>query len=163
MDIKNMAFIAGLILGSLAIVSVCWVWVRSQVLGPGGGVLSFFGVLLVGLSIWSSASVELTPEGFRAQFERLQEEVTQVAEKSEQISEEVEAVAKVNNAITREIQVVAENLAVNKTQFLELTNVLKQKQVLNVDQINRLSAPVKMAPVVDTRKLESATLKLRRE
>ena len=71
MNVTNMVIIAGLILGSLAIISVCWVWVSKQVMGTGGGVLSFFGVMLVGLSIWSRASVEVSPEGVRAEFERL--------------------------------------------------------------------------------------------
>jgi hypothetical protein len=162
MDITNMAFITGLILGSLAIMSVCWVWVRSQVLGTGGGVLSFFGVLLVGLSIWSSASVEVTPEGFRAEFERLEKEVNEVAVRSQQVSDEVQAVAEANNAISREIQVVAENIDVNKAQFLQLTNVLKTKQMLNAKQIKSINEPIKNAPAIDKRVLDSAIIKLDR-
>lgn len=159
MDITNMAFITGLILGSLAIISVCWVWVRSQVLGTGGGVLSFFGVLLVGLSVWSSASVEVSPEGFRAEFERLQKEVNEVAVRSQQVSDEVQAVAEANNAISREIQVVAENIDINKAQFLKLTNVLKQKQMLSTNQIKSINDPVENAPVVNTRVLDSVILR----
>ena len=163
MNINELVLIVGLILGSLAILSVCWVWLRKQVFGPGGSILSFFGVLLVGLSLWSRASVELTPEGFRAEFERLQEEINQVVKKSERISEEVNAVAEANHVITREVQVVAENLAVNKTQFLELARVLNQREVLHQDQIDRLSAPVKAMPAVDLKKLESVRLNLIRE
>jgi septal ring factor EnvC (AmiA/AmiB activator) len=130
------------------------------VLGAGGGLLSFFGVLLVGLSIWSNASVEVSPEGFRAEFERLEKEVNKVAVRSQQVSEEVQAVTKANNAISREIKVVAENIDINKTQFLKLTNVLKQKQVLNVNQIKSINDPVKNAPVINKRVLDSAILKL---
>lgn len=163
MNMNELVFIVGLILGSLAMLSVCWVWVRKQVFGPGGGVLSFFGVLLAGLSLWSRASVELTPDGFRAEFERLQQEINQVVRKSEQISQEVAAVAEVNQLITREVEVVAENLAVNKTQFLELTRALNQRDVLHTDQIKRLAQPVETMPVVDLQKLESARLNLIRE
>ncbi|ALP53287.1 hypothetical protein Tel_09025 [Candidatus Tenderia electrophaga] len=161
MDIKEWAFIAGLVLGSLAIVSVCWVWIQKQVLGAGGGVLSFFGVLLVGLSLWTSASVEVTPEGFRAEFERLEREVQQVAQKSQQIGQEVESVAQANNALSREVKVVAENLKVNKSQFLELTQTLQQRQLLDQQQLEQLNAPLQRLPEVDQRILDSSQLKLR--
>lgn len=160
MDITNLAFIAGLILGSLAILSVCWVWLNKQILGMGGGVLSFVGVLLVGLSLWSSASVEVTPDGFRAEFERLQQEVIQVSNKSEQISNDVQAVARANEAISNEVKVVAQNLDINKTQFLKLTDVLKRKQTLSVEQVKSIDEPVRQAPVVNTRILDSAIIKL---
>lgn len=163
MGITNMAFIAGLILGSLAIISVCWVWVSKQVLGSGGGVLSFFGVLLVGLSLWSSASVEVSPEGFRAEFERLQQEVDEMAVRSQQISNDVQAVAEANKTISHEVRTVAENIDINRTQFLKLTDALKQKQTLNVDQVKSIDEPIKKAPVIDKRALDSAILKLERK
>lgn len=162
MEITNMAFIAGLILGSLAIVSVCWVWVRNQVLGAGGGILSFFGVILVGLSIWSSASVEVSPEGFRAEFERLEEEVKEVAVRSQQISNDVEAVAEANRVISREVKSVAENIDINRVQFLKLTDALKQRQALNADQVSTINQPVINAPTIDKRVLDSQILKLER-
>ena len=159
MEITNMVFIAGLILGSLAILSVCWVWLRKQVLGVGGGVLSFIGVLLVGLSLWSSASVEISPDGFRAEFERLQEQVQQVSVQSQQISNDVLAVAEANKAISQEVKVVAQNIDINKTQFLKLTDVLKSRRTLSVDQVKSIDDPVKRAPVVNYRVLDSAIIK----
>ena len=113
-------------------------------------------------AIWSSASVEVTPEGFRAEFERLEKEVNEVAVRSQQVSEEVQAVAEANNAISREIQVVAENIDVNKAQFLQLTNVLKTKQMLNAKQIKSINEPIKNAPTIDKRVLDSAIIKLDR-
>jgi septal ring factor EnvC (AmiA/AmiB activator) len=162
MDITNMVFVTGMVLGSLIIVSVCWVWVRKQVLGAGGGALSFFGVMLVGLSVWSSARVEVTPEGFRAEFERLQKEVNQVAVRSQKISDDVLVMSETSKEITREVKAVADNIDINRAQFLQLTNALKQKRTLNVDQINAINKPVADAPKINRRVLDSAILKFER-
>jgi hypothetical protein len=161
MEITNMAFIAGLILGSLAILSVCWVWLRKQVLGVGGGVLSFIGVLLVGLSLWSSASVEVSPDGFRAEFERLEQQVIQVSERSQQISNDILAVAETNKAISQEVKVVAQNIDINKAQFLKLTDVLQRRQTLSADQVNAIDEPVRRAPIVNLQVLDSAIINTR--
>jgi hypothetical protein len=134
MEITNLAFIAGVILGSLAIVSVCWVWLSKQMLGIGGGVLSFVGVLLVGLSLWSKASVQFGQDGFRAEFERLQNDVKAVAES--------------NKALSRKVKVVAEVTDINKTQFLQLTSVLNRKQTLSLDQLKMIDNPIKKAPKI---------------
>ncbi len=154
MDVKEMAFLVGLLLGCMVLVSVCWVWIRKQVLGVGGGVLSFFGVLLVGLSVWSGASVEVSADGFRAEFERLEEQVTQVAQKSEKLSDEVKVVAETNKAISKEVRLAAENINVNRSQFLQLTNTLNEKRVLNPVQVRSLSEPITRLPNLDTRNLD---------
>ncbi len=160
MEITNLAFIAGVILGSLAIVSVCWVWLSKQMLGLGGGVLSFVGVVLVGLSLWSKASVEVSPDGFRAEFERLENEVKKVSVRSEQISNDVIAVAESNKALSNEVKVVAENIDINKAQFLHLTSVLKSKQTLSVDQVKMIDEPIKRAPRINRQLLDSTTIRL---
>jgi uncharacterized protein (UPF0335 family) len=162
MDIKDMAFMAGLILGCLIIISVCWVWIRSQVLGLGGGMLSFFGVLLVGLSVWSSASVQVSPEGFYAEFERLEREVSKISLRSQQISDDVRVVAEANQVIGHEVKVMSENIDINKAQFLQLTDTLTQRQPLNSEQINTLVAPLKTAPQINTNLLDSAIINLRK-
>jgi len=154
MDVKDMAFVAGLVLGCLIIVSVCWVWVRRQVLGMGGGLLSFFGVVLVGLSVWSSASVEVSADGFRAEFEQLEKQVESVALRSQKISDEVRVVADANMAMSREIKVAAENIDVNKAQFLQLTSALQDKRVFSGAQTRSISDPIRNAPVIDKRALE---------
>ncbi len=160
MEITNLAFIAGVILGSLAIVSVCWVWLSKQMLGMGGGVLSFVGVLLVGLSLWSKASVEVSPDGIRAEFERLENEVREVSVRSEKNSNDVKAVAERNKALSSEVKVVAQNAHINKTQFLQLTSALKSKQTLSVDQAKMIDDPIKRAPIINRQLIDSTTIRL---
>lgn len=159
MDIKEMAFIAGLILGSLVIMSVCWVWVRNQVLGIGGGILSFFGVLLVGLSVWSSASVEVSADGFSARLDKLQNEVQVVVRNNQEISEDIKLVADTNQLISRQVKVAANSIEINKAQFLQLTSALNNKQVFNQTQMRTLSSPIINAPKIDIRALDAAILK----
>ena len=48
------AIFAGVIFGSAAISSACWVWLRKQIFAYGGSALCGSGVILLGLSIWHS-------------------------------------------------------------------------------------------------------------
>jgi len=55
--------------------------------------LSLVGVLLVGLSVWSSARVEVSSSGLKAEFERLKTQIQEVASANPVISEEVNKLA----------------------------------------------------------------------
>ena len=59
MEWKELAILVGLIVGSAVLGSVCYVWVRQQVFGMGGTVLSAFGTVLIGLSVWSNIQITI--------------------------------------------------------------------------------------------------------
>jgi hypothetical protein len=61
--VKVVAFLAAILLGTGTISSSCWVWVRKQVFGGGGGALCGFGVVLIGLSVWHSVSLKVSTGG----------------------------------------------------------------------------------------------------
>lgn len=54
-----LAVLAGILFGSAAISSACWVWLRKQIFAYGGSALSGAGVVLIGLSIWHSVDVKV--------------------------------------------------------------------------------------------------------
>src|SRR5690348_2161437 len=57
------AIILGMLLGTLMIVSVVWIWIKQQTFAFGGSILTVFGVVLVGLSIWGTVTVKVSPDG----------------------------------------------------------------------------------------------------
>jgi hypothetical protein len=60
---RVIAVLAGVVFGSAAISSACWVWVRRQIFAYGGSALCGSGVILLGLSIWHSVEFGISGTG----------------------------------------------------------------------------------------------------
>ena len=76
MTIEQMALIIGLALGSAMLLIVSVAFLLGHAFGLGGVTLTLVGTLLLGLSIWRSVEIRVSPGGgFEASFERLKEEV----------------------------------------------------------------------------------------
>jgi hypothetical protein len=76
MTVERMALIVGLILGSVMLLIVSVLFLLGRPFGLGGVTLTLIGALMVGLSIWSSVQIRVSPEGgFEASFERFKKEV----------------------------------------------------------------------------------------
>jgi len=60
---RAIAVLAGVVFGSAAISSACWVWVRRQIFAYGGSALCGSGVILLGLSIWHSVEFGISGTG----------------------------------------------------------------------------------------------------
>jgi hypothetical protein len=58
-----LAVVAGVVFGSAAISTACWVWLRKQIFAYGGSALCGAGVVLLGLSIWHSVDFGVTSNG----------------------------------------------------------------------------------------------------
>src|SRR6266571_945542 len=69
--------VAGVVFGSAAISSACWVWLRKQIFAYGGSALCGAGVVLLGLSIWHSVEFGVTGTGLSL---KLQAELEQKVE-----------------------------------------------------------------------------------
>jgi hypothetical protein len=63
---QSWSYAVGIVMGSVAVVSASYVWVKHQRFGVGGAFLSFVGVVLLGLSVWSRARVEISEDGVLA-------------------------------------------------------------------------------------------------
>jgi len=127
MNIQTATFIVGLILGTLAVGSACYVWIRHRVFGVGGGSLSVVGFALVGLSIWSSVKIQVSEGGLQAEFQRL--------------SRQVQAVAQANETVAQEVKKIGETNEIGKRQFVELTKVLEAQRVAQPAQLENIRRP----------------------
>lgn len=67
---QNPAYVVALVLGGIMLLSVCYVYVRHQVLQAGGLAMSGFAVILVGMSVWKSIDISVTGEGISAKLEQ---------------------------------------------------------------------------------------------
>jgi len=140
--IQNWAFAIGLVLGSVAVLSVCFVWVRRQLFGMGGGALSLVGVILVGLSVWGKVKIEASEGGVKAEFEKVKAQVQQVAE--------------ANTIVAEELEKAARNIDANRQQATQLTGVLRERQSISQLQFENIQRPTLQVPRVAIDRLERA-------
>ncbi len=61
--IVPLAYVVGLLLGTVLILSSIYIFVKHRVFGLGGTVLVAFGSMLLGLSVWTSFEFSVDPEG----------------------------------------------------------------------------------------------------
>lgn len=63
---ESYAYIVALIMGTVMLLSVCYVYIQHQVLQFGGIVMSFFAFLLVGMSVWKTINFAIDESGIQA-------------------------------------------------------------------------------------------------
>lgn len=74
----NPTFIVALILGAFMLCATMWVYIRKQVFGLGGSVLTVFGAVLIGMPVWKTIDVSVGQDGVNAKFEQMQAQITEV-------------------------------------------------------------------------------------
>jgi hypothetical protein len=64
-----LAVIAGVVFGSAATSTACWVWLRKQIFAYEGPALTGAGVVLLGLSIWNSVEFGISSAGMNMKLQ----------------------------------------------------------------------------------------------
>lgn len=100
--------LAGVVVGTILLLSVAWVWVRRQVFGTGGTVLTAAGVLLIGLFVFESFVFKAGNIEIR----------TQIADLQKRVAEEL--VEQGKNEEAREIIEQATQLAPNRADLWQV-------------------------------------------
>ena len=143
---EQLVFGIGVALGAGALLTVYYVWVKRQTFGIGGSLLSVTGIVLVGLPLWSSINLSVSATGLRAELERMQERVEEVAEASAIVSETVVDLAEMQDSSHR--------------QFTQLTEVLERRQAFDSAELTEIQG-IAIRPMVDRATLDRATRVLR--
>jgi len=86
-NLQICAVVVGIAAGAAAVGIACIVWARKQVFGLGGSTLCMAGVVLLGLSIWSSVELDVGPVRFIGILNQLNAAV----ERSDQASKSAQA------------------------------------------------------------------------
>ena len=124
---QSWSYAVGMLMGSVAVVSASYVWVKYQRFGVGGAFLSFVGVVLLGLSVWSRARIEISEDGLLAEFERLQEQLEEVSRTTE--------------LVQRNLDSLHVRLTTGEQQFLEMTQVLRDRRLISGGDLEQLTTP----------------------
>ena len=118
------ALILGLVFGSLMLCSLLFVYIKHKTFGLGGSVLTVFGVMLLGLSIWKTVEISITPKGeIEAKFEALEKRVEDVREIGNSTITKVDEIDKAQNLVIREITNV-------RSSMYKIENHIKYLEVL---------------------------------
>lgn len=167
MELTQIALVVGMVFGAVMIGSVCIVFVKRSTFGMGGGTLSVLGVLLIGMSVWSTARIEVSPEGLKFQVEQLRERVEDVQERAEQISGEVQearvqteevatGVSEVKNAartLAAELAEVAVTAQTSNQQVLRLSRSLQERQAIDPEVAREIEQSLRRAPQIDVERI----------
>jgi len=87
----NRVFTVALVLGSIILVTVCWVYIQHQAFGFGGTVLTVSAVVLLGMSVWRNIDVSVSEKGFQAKLEQVENKIRAVAEQTAHVEEKASA------------------------------------------------------------------------
>lgn len=169
MERTQVALIVGMIFGALMIGSVCVVFIKRSTFGVGGGTLSVLGVLLIGMSVWSTARFEVSPGGVKFQVDQLQKQVEEVEERTESISGEVretkvraealagevEQVQTTAGNLSRELADVALSAQTSNQQVLRLSEALEARQALDPEVNREIQESLMQAPELDVERIRS--------
>ena len=83
--LRDAAIILGLIFGSAMLAVACLKYYKHGLFALGGSVLTVFGVLLLGLSIWTTVDIKVSPQGqIEARFEKTVEMAVEKVEQTTQ-------------------------------------------------------------------------------
>jgi hypothetical protein len=142
MNLQNWAYLVGLFVGVIVILSVVFVFVKSQTLNSGGIMLTLVGMILIGLSIWSN--IKLEGEGFTIELNKIKSDVNRVATASTAVNEEVIRIAKDVNSNNQQVaelsKVISENNPVLREQILKVTRqtpaLVNPKTFIKLDSAN---------------------------
>jgi len=155
------AFGAGIVFGSVLLLAVAIVWIRKQVFGLGGSVMSLFGVTLVGLTVWKTVQFEVTADGISGQLEQFERQVQQLGTRVVEVDTSLKAIATTNATMSRDMSKL--NTAVTSTsqQFRALTDELAQRRTLPADRASVLRDSV-VVPQFDENVFEERARELER-
>jgi Putative peptidoglycan binding domain len=76
---ENPAFYVAMVVGTLMLGAVCFVYIKHQTFGLGGISLSAFGVILLGMSVWRSIDISFDEKGVKAKLSQVEAVANQAA------------------------------------------------------------------------------------
>ena len=141
MSLPDIAIAAGIVIGAVMILAVCVGYVKRSTFGTAGAVLSVLGVLLVGMSVWSRATIEVTPDGLKVEVERLERQIAAVRERTQEVS--------------RELVDIAANTETSREQILRLSEQLQATQTLDPGTAEQIQMMLHGAPVIEMGRIQA--------
>jgi hypothetical protein len=99
------------------------------------------GVFMISFTLWARVKVSFGPEGWQAEFERMQQQV--------------ETLRMANLNLNQQIETIAVASEVERNQIVALTEVLQEREVVNPQSLEMIRRDLRRAPAVDRDMLHS--------
>lgn len=138
------AFVVGMVVGAIMALVASYVLLKGNDFTLNTLGFTAFGVLLIGMSVWSQVKIQVNEQGLS--FEVLRQQVQQTAE-------EVLAVAE-------QVDVAAQALEDNRMRLTSLAGTLVRRDLVPQAEIQRILGPEADIPHVDRERLENTRLRL---
>jgi hypothetical protein len=90
MTMRDVVFYVALVLGSIMILVVCWVFLQHQTLDTGGLTITVCAVILIGMSVWRNIDISVSQKGIQAKLEQVEAQVQTVKEQSTNAEKQAE-------------------------------------------------------------------------
>lgn len=137
----NATYAAGLILGTLLILSVIVLAFKNRKVGVGESFMVVMGVFMISFTLWARVKVSFGPEGWQAEFERMQKQV--------------ETLRTANLNLNQQIETIAVAAEIERSQIVALTEVLQERRVGNPESLEIIRGQLREAPTVNRDMLHS--------
>lgn len=139
-SIPDFALLIGIVLGAIMLLGVIYVYVKNQSYGMGGTALTVFGTLLIGLSIWKTAEISISPDGgLQAKFEALEKRFITVKQETEQQLNENDQQIQTLAAVNEDLKVKSETLSATVASVKLEADQLKRINTVNLEKIQSLT------------------------
>jgi len=160
MNLATVVFVAGLLLGALILLAVLRVYMEKKTFGVGDAMFAAFGVVLMGLSVFTSISVTVSPTELKAQFDTVKKQVNEVAKQSAVLEKQVATVAESSGTLADGLANMGEKLNQGETTVAELTDALQGSRAVAPAAAERIRNST--TPRIDVQRYRSLSQELRR-
>lgn len=134
-------YAVGLILGSLLVLTVIALAFKNHKVGVGESFLVVMGVFMISFTLWARVKISFGPEGWQAEFERMQKQVENLRMANLNLNEQIETIA-----VASEIE---------RNQIVALTEALQERRVVSPESLEVIRGELRRAPPVNRDMLHS--------
>ena len=134
-------YAAGLILGTLLVFTVIALAFKNRRVGMGESFLVVMGVFMISFTLWARVKITFGPEGWQAEFEKMQQQVETLRIANLNLNEQIETIAVANE--------------IERRQIVALTEVLQERRVVNPESLEMIRGELMRAPTVNRDMLHS--------
>jgi len=141
----NPVFIVALVIGSLILLSVCFVYIKHQVIKLSGLSFASIGMVLIGMSVWQTIDITIDKNGLSAKLDQVMKEIQVTKQDIKTTNRKIDATKQALNIAKNDIRIVdleakaAKSLASktvtaslalkNSVELLKAQQVLKDKNI----------------------------------
>lgn len=162
MNLATIVFVAGLLLGALILLAVLRVYMEKKAFGVGDASFASLGVVLMGLSVFTSVSVTVSATELKAQFDTVKKQMNEVTKQSAVLERRVATVAESSGTLSEGLANMGEKLNQGETTVAQLTDALQRSRAVPPEAAERIRSSARTTPQIDVQRYRNLSQELRR-